>query len=78
MENYFKQTTDAINNYNYIIDKISSCTEETTDVEDEYLSNFGIYLAHALLKDYGFGASSIAELIRVAKIIIIALDGWKD
>lgn len=55
MKNYYSNTTRCINRYNNIIDKISSSSKETTDEEDEFLQNFVIYFAHALIKDHGFG-----------------------
>lgn len=69
MKNYYLNTTYCINKYNTILDKISSSPEETTDEEDEYLQNFALYLAHALIKDFGYGQASRQELIKVADII---------
>ena len=73
MINYFTNTVSAINNYNFIIDKIKTSESETTNVEDEYLSNFCLHFAHALIEDYGFGGASRDELLRIAKIIIAVL-----
>lgn len=74
MTDYFKNTTMAIENYNHIINKIIKSTIETTDVEDEYLTNFALYLAHALIKDYGDGGTARDELRRMARIIIAVLE----
>jgi len=41
----------------------------TTEEEDEFLSNYCVYLAHALVKDTGFGQTSRDELVKVADII---------
>lgn len=51
------------------MDKISHSEETTNNDEDEVLQNFCIYLAHALIKDTGFGQQSREELAKVASII---------
>ena len=43
--------------------------EETSDEEDEFLDNFCIYLAHALIKDTGTSQRPREELCKVANII---------
>jgi len=52
-----------------VVDKIGNHWNDTTNVEDEFLQNFCIHLAHALIKDTGFGATSREELSKVADII---------
>lgn len=69
MTNYFKNTTDLIDKYNQVINKIRTSKNETTDEDDEFMINFCIYLAHALIKDYGDGGIARSELLRCAKII---------
>lgn len=70
MKTYYPNTISCLNNYAEICDKIMhSAYDETTDEEDEYLQNFALYLAHALIKDFGYGQASRQELIKVADII---------
>ncbi len=42
---------------------------EITDEEEEFLDNYCIYLAHALLKDTGPGAHARAELSKMCSVI---------
>lgn len=37
MKDYYKATRGCIDNYNYIMEKIKTGEEPTTDTEDEYL-----------------------------------------
>lgn len=69
MKDYYENVRNVINKYNQIMDKISHSEETTTNDEDEVLQNFCIYLAHALIKDTGFGQQSREELAKVASII---------
>ena len=55
--------------FNNLMDKIYHSTEPTTDDEDEFAINFCVYLAHALLKDYGDTGQARDELLRCVKII---------
>ena len=69
MKDYYKNTRKCIDQYNQILNKIKTCDECTVDDEDEFLANFCIYLAHALIKDHGFGSISREELSKIADII---------
>ena len=69
MKNYYQNTIDCINRYNQIINVIKNSPVETTNGDDEFLDNFCIYLAHALIKDHGTGQLSREELCKVADII---------
>lgn len=70
MKDYWENTRELFDKYNQIADKIFNClTEEASDEEDEFFANFSLYLAHALLKDYGTGGVARDELLRSAKII---------
>ena len=69
MKDYYENVRNVIDEYNQIMDKISHSEETTTNDEDEVLQNFCIYLAHALIKDTGFGQQSREELAKVASII---------
>lgn len=69
IKNYYENTIDCLNKYNEICYKISFDPDETTDDEDEYLQNFALYLAHALIRDSGCGPVSRNELVKVADII---------
>jgi len=55
VENYYPNMTKYINEYNRIIRKITYSQDETSDDEDEFLTNLCIHLAHALIKDHGAG-----------------------
>lgn len=74
INNYYSNTSDCISEYNRILNKIESFPEETNEDEDEFLQNFCIYLAHALIKDTGFGGKSRDELKRTAEIIIDVIE----
>ena len=69
MKDYYSNTRDTIDKYNEIMNYIRNNTHETTDEQDEFLQNFCIYLAHALIKDTGYGDISREELGKVADII---------
>ena len=43
--------------------------EPTTNAEDEFLQNHCIYLAHAIIKDAGFGCRSREEMCKMADIV---------
>lgn len=66
MINYFKNTTQCIEKYNQVLDVIANYSRETTDEEDEFLQNFCLHFAHALIKDYP-GVRD--EICKVADII---------
>lgn len=51
------------------MDYIKNSPAETSEETDEFLTNFCLYLAHALIKDTGYGQQSRDELNRVADII---------
>lgn len=74
MKNYFKNTMELFDRYNQVIDKIKTSQLATTEDEDEFLANFSLYLAHALIKDYGMGAVSREELSKCAMIIGDVID----
>ena len=69
MRDYYTHTREVIDTYNQISHKIKTGSEETTEKDDEFMANFCIYLAHALIKDTGFGQTSRDELCKVADII---------
>lgn len=69
MEDYYVNTRNIIDKYNEVINKIVSSHYESTEQEDEFLTNFCIYLAHALIKDTGMGQLAREELGKVADII---------
>ena len=43
--------------------------EETTDEEDEFITNFYLYLSHALIKDTGLSGAAIEELHKISKVL---------
>ena len=69
MTDYYANTRAVFDRYNAVQNKIKTSPEVTTDDEDEFLQNFCIHLAHALVKDTGYGQQSREELGRVADII---------
>lgn len=69
MEDLFENTRKLFDKYNDITYRVWKSGEELSDDEDEFLTNFCIYLAHALIKDYGMGGVARDELLRCAKII---------
>ena len=74
MRDLFENTRQLFDKYNQITYKAWEYDEELTDEEDEILTNFCIYLAHALIKDYGMGGVARDELIRCARIIEDVID----
>ena len=69
MKDYYKNVRSIIDRYNQIMNKICTSTEETNEDDDEFLQNFCLHMAHALIKDSGYGQASREELERVADII---------
>ena len=69
MKDYYKNVRACIDMYNKIQDKMHCGQYDTTDEEDEFVVNHCLYLAHALLKDAGFGDVSREELGKVCTII---------
>ncbi len=69
MTDYYKNTRNCIDEYNRIQDKIRNHEEPTTNAEDEFLQNHCIYLAHAIIKDAGFGYRSREEMCKMADIV---------
>ena len=69
MKDYYTNTRKTIDTYNEIQNKIKTAPDPTVDDEDEFVANFCIHLAHALIKDTGFGDRSREELTKVADII---------
>lgn len=74
MQDLFKNTRQLFDRYNDVTYRAWVSNEELTDDEDEFLTNFCIYLAHALIKDYGMGGVARDELMRCAKIIKDAVE----
>ena len=70
MYNFYPSTTQCINKYNTIQYKMENLAVETSEVEDEFITNFCVYLAHALIKDTGTGQQSRQELCKTARIIL--------
>lgn len=69
MKNYYENTFECLNKFNEIQDKMQNSSENTTEEEDEFIVNFCIYLAHALIKDTGTGGRAREELCRAADVI---------
>ena len=55
MKNFYENTVNFINEYNRIMDKTMFSEEDTTEDEDEFITNNSIHLAHSLIKDIGTG-----------------------
>ena len=70
MHDYYLYTREVFNKYNLVQEKIKNLDDSTSEEEDEFLQNFCIYLAHALIKDTGDGPISRQELVKVANIIL--------
>lgn len=66
---YYSNTRKCINYYNKLMHQIMYGSCEITDNEEEFLDNYCIYLAHALLKDTGPGAHARAELSKMCSVI---------
>ena len=69
MKDWYKSTRQCIDNYNTVVNKIQFGQDATTEEDDEFLQNFCIHLAHALIKDTGCGQLSREQLGKVADII---------
>ena len=69
MKDFYSHTRDCFDKYNLISNKVMCGVEDTTDEEDEFIGNFCVYLAHALISDTGFNDLARQELCRVADII---------
>ena len=69
MKDFYKNTRQVIDTYNSIINEIQNDTEEIKEEQDEFLTNFCVHLAHALIKDTGGGQLAREELVKVADII---------
>ena len=69
MIDYYKNTRNFIDRYNEIQEKIKSDPQPTNADEDEFMSNQCLHLAHALIKDVGYGSVARGELVKTADII---------
>ena len=69
MKDLYKNTRECIDMYNQIQDIVMHSHDETTNEQDEFLQNFSLYLAHALIKDVGYDLRSREELCKIADII---------
>ena len=74
MKDYYKATRECIDKYNQVLEEIYHGATELSDDQDEYLTNFCMYLAHALIKDHGGGQLAQEELRKMATIIIDVID----
>lgn len=71
MKDFYKNTRQTIDTYNSVLDYIQNGAEEISNEQDEFLTNFNLHLAHALIKDTGEGQVAREELVKVADIINI-------
>lgn len=69
MKDYYVNTRNILDKYNQTLDHIRNGKTETSEEQDEFLTNFCIYLAHALIKDTGYDGNAREELGKVADII---------
>ena len=69
MKDYYPRTRKVIDEYNNICDKVATSLNELTEDEDEFIQNFCLHLAHALIADTGGGQLAREELEKVADII---------
>ncbi len=69
MKDYYKHVRECIDTYNKIQDKMHCSQYDTTEDEDEFIINHCMHLAHALIKDAGYGEQSREELSKVCNII---------
>lgn len=69
MKDYYKNTRSVIDQYNQIVNEVYASLEETTDEEDEFITNFYLYLSHALIKDTGLSRAAIEELHKISKVL---------
>lgn len=69
MKDYYENTRNVIDKYNQIHNKVYNDPDETFSEEDEFLQNFCLHFAHALIKDTGYDGIDREELCKVADII---------
>ncbi len=69
MKDYYSNTRSCLDHFNYIQDKIKNQDIVTSEEDDEFLQNFCLYLAHALIKDTGYGQVSRDELGKTMDIV---------
>lgn len=69
MKDYYKYTRQAIDRYDNIMEDIKTKTTEIDEESEEFVMNFCLHLAHALIKDTGSGQLAREELGKVADII---------
>lgn len=69
MVDYYSNTRQFIDRYNEIQEKIKTNPQPTDSTEDEFMTNQCLYLAHALIKDVGYGSTARDELVKTADII---------
>lgn len=69
MKDYYENTRNVIDKYNQIHNKVYNDPDETFSEEDEFLQNFCLHFAHALIKDTGYDGRDREELCKVADII---------
>lgn len=69
MKDYYKYTRQAIDRYDNIMEDIKTKMTEINDEDEEFVMNFCIHFAHALIKDTGGGQLAREELGKVADII---------
>ena len=69
MKDLYKYTRECLDKYNQVYDTICKAPDETTNEQDEFLQNFCIHLAHALIKDTGYDSRDREELCKIADII---------
>ena len=75
MKNFYENTFACLTKYNTVQDKMNFGNECTTNEEDEFCTNFPLYLAHALVKDTGEGQRARKELCQAAEIIKMVCEG---
>ena len=69
MKDYYSHTRKVIDTYNNISNDIKIGVSEVDEDKDEFMQNFCLHLAHALIKDTGSGQLAREELCKVADII---------
>ena len=69
MKDYYVNTRKCIDTYNNYVNVVFKDHEELSDDRDEFLQNFCLHLAHALIKDTGSGQLARDELGKIADII---------
>ena len=72
-KDFYKNTRACIDEYNRVVNKALSCEQEITDDEEEELDNHSMYLAHALIKDFGADGKSRETLEKMCNIILSVL-----